>query len=233
MARLVFGPLVVLLCAGKIPAQNVAAIWFPTHRGDAWTYQHETRDDSGQGRAHPEIHRWKTEETLLSSVALPEGTLIGKRVRVFDGSPPPHREPRTEEAYLLGKDCIYTKNVGWYPLRHKLAPEFLGWLSAGTISPDFCFPLEAGKTWGAPHWGQRSAADAKDWQVSEIVERDQSAPGRRPAFHVKSISSYPGSGLAVDIWFARGVGVTRELQVHNGTYGEERTTLIEFDPAPR
>jgi hypothetical protein len=65
------------------------------------------------------------------------------------------------------------------------------------------------------------------------VEHDQSAPGRGPAFHVKSISSYPGSGVSVDIWFAKGVGVIRELQVHHGTYGEERTTLIEFDPARR
>ena len=233
MARLWSGPLVVLLCASQNPAQDVAAIWFPAHKGDAWTYQHETRDDSGQGRAHPEIHRWKTEETVFRSVALPEGTLIGKRVRVFDGSPSAHHEPRAEEAYLLSQGCIYTSNVEWYPLRHKLAPEFLGWLSSGEISPDFCFPLAPGKSWGAPHTGERSAADAKDWRVSEIVERDQFAPGRRPAFHIKSISSYPGSGITVDIWFAKDIGVTRELRAHNGTYGEERTTLIEFDQAPR
>ncbi|HLG97785.1 MAG TPA: hypothetical protein VKX49_15835 [Bryobacteraceae bacterium] len=238
MARLLFGPLFAVLCTAPLPGQDIAAVWFPTHKGDSWIYQHETRNDIGQGAAHPQVHRWKTEETLFSSVALPEGTLIGKRIRVFDGTPPAQYAPRAADAYLLHNDCIYTNNVDWFPLRHQLAPEFSKLLSDGTVSPDFCFPLEVGKTWGAPHPAQPPATEApstgaKQWQVAAIEDHDRSAPGHRRTFHITSISSASRSGTTVDIWFAQGFGVVRELRVQHGTYGEERITLLSFDPALR
>jgi len=47
----------VLISNGEVYAKNVAASWFPVEVGNKWIYEHETRDDIGQGRAHLDIHR--------------------------------------------------------------------------------------------------------------------------------------------------------------------------------
>jgi len=49
----------ILIASGIAFAQNAVTDWFPTHAGAKWIYEHETRDDAGEGRAHLEIHRWK------------------------------------------------------------------------------------------------------------------------------------------------------------------------------
>jgi hypothetical protein len=53
-----------LIAAAPAFAQNTIADWFPVHIGDRWTYEHETRDGGIGAIAHPEINRWKTEETM-------------------------------------------------------------------------------------------------------------------------------------------------------------------------
>lgn len=61
----------VLISAGQVWAQNAAANWFPGHAGDKRIYEHETRDDIGEGRAHLDIRGWKTEETTIGSWRFP------------------------------------------------------------------------------------------------------------------------------------------------------------------
>jgi hypothetical protein len=208
-------------------AQPVVAHWFPIHTGDRWIYQHETRDETGLGAAHLEIHHWKTEKTVAGSWNIPEGTLAGINVRLMEGAPPTGRAVDPNPAYLIRGDCAYLTYVEWNPRDHQLTPAFRQHLLAGHLAPDFCFPLVVGKTWGAPHWGDwRPPSNAKDWRV-------QSASGQPATFHLKSISSYPGSGQTVDIWFEKGAGIVRELDIHHGTIGEERTRLVRFEPAPR
>jgi len=208
-------------------AQSPAADWFPVHVGARWIYEHETRDDIGAGRAHLEIHRWKTENSVAGSWNIPEGTLAGINARVTEGAPPAGRGVDPNPAYLIRGDCAYLTYVEWDPRDHQLTPAFRQQLLAGHLAPDFCFPLVVGKTWGAPHWGDwRPPSDAKDWLVQSV--------SRQPAtFHVKSISSYPGSGQTVDIWFEKGTGIVRELDIHHGTIGEERTRLLRFEPPSR
>jgi hypothetical protein len=59
---------------------------------------------------------------------------------------------------------------------------------------------------------------------------DPSAPDRQRTFHIAAISSYPGAGMTVDVWFEKGVGVVREEEIHHGTIDEVRTRLLRFEP---
>jgi hypothetical protein len=206
-------------------AQQVVANWFPVHIGDRWIYQHETRDDTGRGQADLEIHHWKTEQTIVGSRAVPEGTLLELNVQVMDGSPNRGRRVDPSPAFLIRDNCLYLTYVEWDPASHVLKPEYRAGLSAARYAADFCFPLAVGKTWGAPHWADwRPPADAKDWQV-------QSASAEPNTFHIKSISSYPGSGETGDIWFKKGIGIVREQDVHHGTIGVIGAQLLRFQPA--
>jgi len=228
------------LCAALVFAASIHALaqnpvegWFPLHPGDRWTYEHETRDENGEGPAHLEIHRWTTEETIIGSWTVSQGTLIGKKVRVNEGALPPSYIAYPDEvAYLVRGNCVYTREVDWNPQRHQLTADFVKLLDRGAYSADFCFPLVTGETWGAPHWAEwRSPAEAKDWQVVNTESHDPAAPDKRQMFHITSISSYLGSGMSDDVWFEKGVGIVREDEIHHGTIGEFHTRLLRFQPA--
>jgi hypothetical protein len=217
----------ILISTAQACAQTTAANWFPVQVGDKWMYEYDTRDEHGEGRAHLEVHRWKTEETTVGAWTVPQGTVVARQVRVMEGSPPTGGWVNPNLAYLIRGDCVYA-DVQWNSPAHELTPDFLKGLGTW-LSPDFCFPLAQHKTWGAPHglpdWGVTQPVQAKDWQVVGIQQQK--------TFHVTSISSYPGAGVTADIWFEKGVGVVREDQVHHGTIGERRTRLLRFEPAAR
>ncbi len=202
-----------LVSFGQTQAPGVVANWFPTHPGDRWIYDHDDRNENGSGRAHPVIERWRTEQTIIGSWSIPEGTLIETHVQPVGDLPAAiHVQPNP--AYLIQNNCLYESEVNWNPTTHQLTDAFRQGLLAGEYSPDFCFPLSAGKTWG--HQG------TKDWRATPIK------PG---VFLIKSISYYPGSGQTEDIVFEKGVGILSEHGVHHGTYGEQRTQLVKFQPA--
>jgi len=221
---------------GQIASRDVVASWFPVHVGDKWIYSHETRDDVGGGIYRDErlvggslqIARWETEETTTGLWIVPEGTLLGRTVRIIAGSPPlGYRTDSPDPGYLIRDGCLYSAEVEWDPEGHQLTPQFREELLAGHMAPDFCFPLTADKTWGAPHFMDwRTPADAKDWKVAGV-------PDNGTAFYVISIPPYLGSGMTAEIWFEKGVGMVREEEIHHGTVGETRTRLVRFEPAPR
>jgi hypothetical protein len=66
---------------------NAVSNWFPIHVGDKWVYEHLSRIDNGGGQAHPDVHTWKTEEITIGSWTVPEGTVVGRQVRVIEGAP--------------------------------------------------------------------------------------------------------------------------------------------------
>jgi hypothetical protein len=214
-------------------AQKSWEDWYPLRIGHTWTYQNENLDGSDGGIAHPAVTRYRTEETILGSAAIPEGTLVWSHIRALD--PPPATHPEWKEqniAYLVQGRCLYTMNdQGWQPQDHQLTAEFRRSLDAGEVSPDYCFPLTVGETWGAAHWADwRKPSEAKDWKVCAIKVRNPRSPDKRVTFHIKSISSYLGSGMTEEVWFQRGVGVVREQDIHHGTYEENRMWLIRFRP---
>jgi hypothetical protein len=223
----VAGLLVVTLRA--VEAQDVVSSWYPIHVGDHWTYEHETRDGSqGGGIINPEITRWRTEETIVSSVATPDGVLLVKHVQALNPN-----SGVEERHYLVHQDCVYAlderlllaSEQAGRPLQAldqngQLTQAFRSELTSGDFPADFCFPLETGKRWGKLSEEMRS-----------VVGIDNDAPipsdARGQTFH---LSAHPGSGETDDIWFAKGVGVIREQWVHHGTYEETRLDLIRFDP---
>jgi hypothetical protein len=219
---------------GAAGAQNAVADWFPLRAGGTWTYEHETRDQTGVGVQNIEVHRWTTEETITGAWTIAEGTLVGRYIRIVEGAPRFGDRVPPEPAFLIRGDCLYRLGANdWDPSAHQLAGEFLKWLNLGEWSPDFCFPLALRATWGAPNWGRtRPASEAKDWEVDRIETGASPAPGNPPTFHIASISPYLGSGMTGDIWFEKGVGIVREELIHHGTIGENRTQLVRFDPAP-
>lgn len=214
-------------------SQNAVADWFPVQVGDKWIYLHETRDDTGEGPAHPEIHLWKTEETVVRLSTIPEGTLVELQVRLIEGTAPQWGRADSNPAYLVRGDCLYT-SVDWDHRTHQLTAEYREDLLDGHTAPDFCFPLVLRKTWGAPHWADwRPPAEAQDWKVVAVKLHDPSALDKQRTFHITSVSSYLGSGMTADIWFEKDVGIVREELIHHGTVGEERTRLLRFEPASR
>jgi hypothetical protein len=124
-----------LVAAGQACAQSTATDWFPIHLGDKSIYEHNTRDENGEGRAHLVLHSWKTEETTIGLWAVPEGMFLERQVRVTEGSTPAGWRVNPSSAYLIRGDCLYSA-VSWDPSTQQLTSDFLKGL--GTyLSPDF------------------------------------------------------------------------------------------------
>ena len=79
--------LTLALFAQTAPNDAVAN-WFPVHVGDRWIYSHETRDQNSEMVGDVQISQWETEETTTGIWPVPEGTLVGRHVRISGGSPP-------------------------------------------------------------------------------------------------------------------------------------------------
>ena len=87
----------------------------------------------------------------------------------------------------------------------------------GTVSPDFCFPLQMGREWGNNDipWRVEPARD----NVGSFLPSEYSG-----AIHI--FSGHFGSGGWEDVWFQKGVGVVGEHYIHNGTYDEYTKRLV-------
>lgn len=211
------------ICSGEAFAQDELRSWIPTRVGDTWIYQNESRDGATGGVANPKVDRWRTEETVVKLITVPEGTVVVRRMSILDGKPSV-AQPE-EQAWLIHGDCLYDLAPADWDPRHpnQLSAAFSAkppW-AGGEHVRVFCFPLEPGKTWGKE--------SGHEWRVAEVNDQDPSSPDKEKTFHV---TSYIGSGLTEDVWFERGVGIVRETDIHAGTYEEERTQLLYFEPAP-
>src|ERR1700742_838483 len=92
---------IILLSAGRASSQNVISGWFPVHPGDKWVYAHTSRDENGAGSAHLDLHAWQTEELVIASRTVPEGTLLENQVRIIEGSPPSGWRVNPNAVYLI------------------------------------------------------------------------------------------------------------------------------------
>jgi hypothetical protein len=206
-------------------AQDVVNAWLPTHIGDSWTYQREERNGAeGGGMAHPEIARWRVEETIKGSIAIPEGVLLRKQIRALDPIPVEVRRhipwiQEVQESYqLIRGNCVYSVEKQVDTARGQLLPEYRKQLLSGRLSAEFCFPLQQGATWGnVPGSGPDFV-----WRVLGI-NADPFGPANGTAFH---FSTRAGSGTIVDRWFEPGIGILQEISEHHGTYEESRLQLL-------
>jgi hypothetical protein len=224
--------------------QNLASTLYPLEPGDSWVYQKEWLYGN---MAHPSIERWTTEETIVSSAAVPEAaaSLVTRRIRVLDHSVPPGfiagndstRKELPESHLLIHGNCVYIldgidaqggacapgpDNSCVRPLdfANRLRPEYRDALLAGKIPADFCFPMAAHTAWGRTPF--TSPAGEYVWHVTGL-NPDPFGPTGDQTFHM---SSHLGSGTSVDRWFTEGVGVVQEIILHHGTYDEWRRRLV-------
>jgi len=121
------------------------------------------------------------------------------------------------EPYLVHGNCVYVIDQGWDSQRQQLRPEYRKYLIEGTVSPDFCFPLQMGREWGNNDipWRVEPARD----NVGSFLPSEYSG-----AIHI--FSGHFGSGGWEDVWFQKGVGVVGEHYIHNGTYDEYTKRLV-------
>src|SRR5712671_3867639 len=114
------------LCALSIvsSAQENPLTWFPLQVGSRWVYEHEWKSGDRNG---PAVDHWSTEEIVTGWATIPEGIVVLRdaKERVDPGG-----------------------QSGWDSQKQDLRPEFRKYLSDGSVSPDFCFPLETGREWG-------------------------------------------------------------------------------------
>jgi hypothetical protein len=222
--------------------QNVVSSWYPMQPGDAWIYQHESRTGAF---AYPMIERWKTAETIVSAVTIPEGTFVVQQTKVLDhvrlngwlAENDRTKDLRPESYFLIRQNCLYQlqeidredPDDFWSALdhNHQFRPQYRGALlrsttatgpGNGNIAPDLCFPLTVGMTWGG-----MSPAEEGVWSV-QAVNGDPFGVNGKTTFHM---SAHVASGEDIDRWFQQGVGVLQEVDEHHaGTHDEDRRQLL-------
>jgi hypothetical protein len=226
----------MMVCAFSVvaAAQEDPLLWFPLQVGSRWVYDHESK--SGD-RNRPDVDRWTTEQTISGWVTVPEGLVVLREVKQLpspsdqsttvraispNGQLRSVQQPdynrslltaRDREPYLVRRSCVYVIGDGWDGQQRRLRPQYLQFLINGAVSPDFCFPLQAGREWG----------DLKTdipWRVEPAREGIASFLPAEYANAIHIFSSHFGSGGWKDVWFQKGVGVVAEHYIHNGTYDE-------------
>ena len=232
--------LLIALCIFPIvaSAQDDPLAWFPLQVGSHWVYEYEWK--SGD-RNRPNVDRWTSEETITGWVTIPEGVVVLREVknhlnftdqtrteRVIggDGELRFVQEPSYDRSVLTGRDgavylihgnCIYVISGGWDAQKQELRPDYRKYLSEGSLSRDFCFPLQIGRAWGN--------AD-RPWRVESARDNVGSFLPSKYIGAIHIFSDHFGSGGWMDVWFQQGVGVVGEHYIHNGTYDEYTKKLV-------
>src|SRR5436190_20004751 len=87
-------------------------------------------------------------------------------------------------------NCIYVISGGWDAQKQELRPDYRKHVSEGSLSPDFCFPLQMGGEW--------SNADLP-WRIEPPRDDVGSflSPAYANAIHI--FSSHFGSGGWMDV----------------------------------
>jgi hypothetical protein len=222
-------------------AQEDPLTWFPLRVGSRWIYEYEWR--SGD-RSRLAIDRWSTEETVTGWTTTPEGIVVlrdAKELVSPDGQPGARKilaldasgrqvtqhgtshggylVARSRYPYLIRGNCVYVISEGWDPQKQDFRPEFRKYLSAGSVSPDFCFPLQNGREWGTVD---------TPWRVEPAREGVGAFLPTQYSEAIHICSNHFGSGGWEDVWFLKGIGVVAERYIHNGTYDDYTKTLVSF-----
>lgn len=200
-------------------AQDEPLTWFPLQAGSHWTYRHEWK--SGDPN-HPKIDRWTTQETVTGWARIPEGIVVHRGVRQLTPGGASHTGylvARASDPYLVHGQCVYVIAGGWDVRMRSLTQQFRKYLSENAVSPDLCFPLQNGRSWGT---------DDIPWRVEPAAQRVRSFPPVRYSQAIHIFSNHFGSGGTADVWFQKGIGIVAEHYLHNGTYDEYTKTLEAF-----
>lgn len=213
-------------------AQDDPLAWLTLRVGSRWVYEHEWK--SGD-RNRPTVERWTTEEAITGLVKTPEGLLVLREVNRksvstgrtngrllgLDGQlhGVEQQDRRQSDAYLIQGNCVYAVGNGFDGQSRQLRASYRKFLAEGTVSADFCFPLEIGRT-----WGNRDIP----WRVEPARNDEPSFLLPEYAGAIRIFSDHFASGGRKDVWFQKGVGVVGEHYTHSGTYDEFTKKLLSF-----
>jgi hypothetical protein len=218
--------LLILLSTFVSTGQDTSAIvreWLPMQIGDRWVYEKEWR---GGDRNHPDVTRWREEDSTVAIQTTPEGTLVRRQVRLLDNTaPPPNLRIGPESNILIRDACIYylRNGYGWNSALNQLSGEFKQDLAANKALPDVCFPLRAGQTWGDPNIGRDL------WTVAGFGKKNADDPVSVTQESWRLEASL-ASGDDDYVWFQKGTGIIATRTYHNGTYDDRRVRLLQFEP---
>ena len=213
-------------------AQDTVLSWYPLAVGNTWTWQNESLDGD---RAHPTFERWTMEQTVVSVAPDAElgGTLVTMRNRVLSDVTSPGfiqadaaYRVHPESHLLIFRNCVYLLDGGDVGSA-KIAPgygrtraTYHDELLRGTVQPDFCFPLSVGMTWGRVP--SRGLDPDFVWNVVSVNADPYGPPGATTFL----MTTRAGSGMFVNRWFTKGLGLVQENGEHHGTYDEGRGRLL-------
>ncbi len=169
------------------------------------------------------IIQWQTEETIVGTRVIPEGTLVLRHIEVIGDPSGSWLSRYGRSHYLIRNSCLYFLDTAysWNEQEQQLTPEFRAKLLSGQATQNFCFPLTPGKRFGP------------DVTPAKVV-----GIGIGKGFTPASVSD---KAYQVDVhlfdadttrfWFEKGVGITGEWDWHRGHYTEYRVKLLKFEPA--
>ncbi len=210
-------------------AENPAAVvreWLPMRIGDRWIYDEEILDGN---RKHPDVNRWKQEDTTVATQNIPEGLLVRRQVHFLENTAPPHYIARGSESNILvRKNCAYYLNgaaAGYAcdSARNGLSGNFRKALASNEASSDVCFPLKIGQTWG------NTSNYREFWTVAGFGRKNADDPLSVIATSWR-LEAHLSSGDDNYVWFQKGIGVFAARNYHNGSYNDFRVRLVRFQP---
>ncbi len=184
--------------------------------GDRWIYDVEARSGS---RVHPDVEHWGYEETTVAVEKLPEGTLLVQKIRLLNNTAP-RFQPRVpdESAIFIHGACIYysrRSQRGWDLAQHQLGVQSREYFSRGEVLPTPGRDPKKGRDlWSAAGMGRKS--------------QDDPLPASPEAWRLEANLA---SGDDNYVWFRKGIGVTVRRTYHNGTYDDDHSRLLRFEPA--
>jgi hypothetical protein len=194
--------------------------------GDRWIYEEEIRDGN---RQHPDVDRWKQQDTTFAIETIPEGILVRRKVQLLDNTAPPeYMGSGPESNILIQNNCIYYLNDsasgwGWDSSRNQLSGDFRKALASKEALPDVCFPLHTGETWGDPNKGRDL------WTVTGLGRKNPDDPSSVTP-EAWRLEGHLSSGDDNYVWFQKGVGVIARRTYHNGSYHDDEVRLVHFQP---
>jgi hypothetical protein len=149
----------------------------------------------------------------------PEGQFSKQHV------PPRRIRASGESNILVHNDCVYylEDDYGWDTSRQGLGGDFRKALATGEALAGVCFPLQTGKIWGDPKKGRDL------WTVAGLGRKNIDDPASATAESWR-LEAHLASGDDNYVWFQKGIGITGARIFHNGSYHDERTRLLRFEP---
>lgn len=202
------------------------------------------------------VKRFIKEVVVTAHYNVPEGKVIVRQVREKDirFEYPPDIDPEelrelsreekiSTEPYLIQGNYVYkVPDWGWDMKEKALTPAFRSRLEDSV--PAFFLPMGKVRLWAERTREERDYQQGELWKQGKgpppnpgmyywVVEESDSV--KVPYAEIKKVHflMYRTQGGPSMVWFKDGLGVVKNLYVHNGTYWQSSSELKAFYPADK